>query len=163
MNDQDAQPHASFVPRLSELNGLLWPSSLSDAWREWRQLELTMPQFKLLLTIASGDGPRVSDLAQRLGVTPPTVTAVLDRLVEHGLVRRTDDQRDRRQVICLLTNQGSDLLRRLRFDAWTEVVECMADLAAEEIESLLVGLEALDRAWRARHLHAANGAEPQAC
>ncbi|HXT36153.1 MAG TPA: MarR family transcriptional regulator [Chloroflexota bacterium] len=163
MNQQDAPPHATLVPRLSALNGLIWPSSLRDAWREWTNLDLTMPQFKLLLTIASGDGPRVSDLAQRLGVTPPTVTAVLDRLVEHGLVRRTDDQRDRRQVICLLTSQGAELLRRLRFNAWPEVVECLADLAAEEIECLLVGLEALDRAWRARHAHAANGAEPEAC
>ncbi|HVA89625.1 MAG TPA: MarR family transcriptional regulator [Chloroflexota bacterium] len=160
---QDAHPHASLIRRLSELNGLLWPSSVNDGWREWTSLDLTMTQFKLLLAIASGDSPRVSDLAQRLGVTPPTVTTVLDRLVDHNLVRREDDPRDRRQVICRLTSTGADLLRRLRFNAWAEVVECLADLASEEIRCLMIGLEALDRAWRVRQAQNANHAEPEAC
>ena len=163
MNAQESHPSATVIPRLRQLNGLLWPSPLDDGWHEWMNLELTMPQFKLLLLIAGGNGPRVSDLAQRLGVTPPTVTTVLDRLVEHGLVRREDDQRDRRQVITRLTSEGAGLLRRLRVQPWTEVLECLPDLAPTELDSLVEGLEALHRVWRARQAVLATGNEPEAC
>src|SRR6185312_1061322 len=93
VNEQD--PLSPTVPAvwLERLNELFWPNLIEAGWKVWIDLELTMPQFKLLLLIAAGDAPRVSDLAQVLRVTPPTITTVLDRLVDHGLVRREDDLR----------------------------------------------------------------------
>jgi DNA-binding MarR family transcriptional regulator len=126
-------------------------------------LDLTMPQFKLLLLIASRNGARVGDLAQRLRVTPPTVTTLLDRLVEQALVRREDDAIDRRLVIARLTPHGYSLLQRLNMHADAMLAECMGDLKDEEFQALLVGLEALHRAWQARQTALTNGSDPEAC
>jgi DNA-binding MarR family transcriptional regulator len=126
-------------------------------------LDLTMPQFKLLLLVASRKGLRVGGLAQGLGVTPPTVTSMLDRLVEHGLVRRDDDPVDRRLVIASVTAKGLRLLQRLNVRAEDEAAQCMQDLAPDDLRALLRGMEALHLAWEARQAEVVDGSDPEAC
>jgi DNA-binding MarR family transcriptional regulator len=154
---------ATLIPKIIQLNALLWPETYDQPWLTWMDLDLTMPQFKLLLLIASCKGLRVGDLAQRLGVTPPTVTTILDRLVEHGLVRREDDPVDRRLVIARLTAEGIGLLQRLNVHSDTELAECMDDLSPEELRCLLIGMEAVHRTWEARQAALANATDPEAC
>lgn len=163
MNEQDPHRPATLAARLEQLNGLFWPNLIEAGWKVWIDLELTMPQFKLLLVIAAGNGPRVSDLAQALRVTPPTITTVLDRLVDHGLVRREDDLRDRRQVITRVTSDGAALLSRLGVYASAEVADCVAALSAHEVDCLFRGLDALHRVRRLRTASQSNGDEPEAC
>src|SRR5579859_2881801 len=152
------------IPRIIQLNALLWPETYDHPWLTWMDLDLTMPQFKLLLLIASRNGARVGDLAQRLGVTPPTVTTLLDRLVDQSLVRREDDAIDRRLVIARLTVQGRRLLQRLNMQQDPALSECISDLSDDDLRALLVGLEALHRAWQARQsLLLAQDSEPEAC
>ncbi len=163
MTKQSDLSQTAMIPHLVQLNGLPWRDEQEHPWRQWVDLALTMPQFKLLLVIASGNGFRVGDLAQRLGVTPPTVTTILDRLVQHGLVRREDHPVDRRLVIARLTAEGARLLQRLRVYAHDEIFECLADLTPDDLHSLQVGLEALQRAWQARQAMLAASNEPDAC
>ena len=80
----------------------------------WLTLELTMPQLKVLLVLSAQGASRVGTLARALRVTLPTVTGVLDRLVEQGLVRRDDDPSDRRLVISRLTPAGQEVVDRLQ-------------------------------------------------
>lgn len=150
VNEQDSHPPGALAVRLEQLLGLFWPNLVGTGWKVWLDLELTMPQFKLLLLIASEDGLRASDLALGMGVTPPTITTVLDRLVEHGLVRREDDRRDRRQVIARVTEEGAALLRHLGVYSSAEVAACVAALSEAETACLFAGLDAFHRVRRAR-------------
>src|SRR5215212_7289883 len=58
--------------------------------RIWVDVDLTMSQLKMMFVLHSAmglageDGLRVSEVARSLGVTLPTVTAVMDKLVERG-------------------------------------------------------------------------------
>jgi DNA-binding MarR family transcriptional regulator len=113
-------------------------------------MDLTMAQFKLLLLVAEHDGLRVGDLAQTLGVTPPTVTASLDRLVAHGLVLRQDDPIDRRLVIARATPEGRALLGRLHVLTHREVLDCLQEMTESELENLFIGMAALHRVWSNR-------------
>lgn len=80
----------------------------------WLTTELTMPRIKVLMLLnAQGPSP-VGALARAMGVTLPTVTGVLDRLVEQGLVRRDDDPSDRRLVISRLTEHGQEVVDQLQ-------------------------------------------------
>ena len=151
---------AAIIPRLLRLQAALGPVLPDQPWRSWLDLDLTMAQFKLLLLIASRNGQRVGDLAQRLSVTPPTVTTLLDRLAEQGFVRREDDPIDRRLVIARLTAHGRRLLQRLNVHAEAALAECVSDLSDHDLRCLLVGLEALHHAWLARQ---AADSEPEAC
>lgn len=63
------------------------------------------------------------ELAEIERVSAPSMTRTVGRLVELGLVERTDDPADRRQVILSLTPDAVTLLReiRRRRDAWMSV------------------------------------------
>lgn len=67
--------------------------------------ELTLPQYRLLIMIASGDH-RASQLAGRLALSKPTVTAVVDGLVERGMLARSEVTGDRRAVQLTITEAG---------------------------------------------------------
>ncbi len=81
---------------------------------EFLEIGITMPQAKTLYLVATDGEIRMSVLATRLGVTLSTVSGLVDRLVDAGLVSRHDDPADRRQVVVAITPEGASLLERFR-------------------------------------------------
>ncbi len=71
--------------------------------------DLTVPQYRLLAMIGEGS-ERATVLAGRLALTKPSVSGMLDVLVERGLVTRTPEPSDRRAVKLALTPAGSAAL-----------------------------------------------------
>jgi DNA-binding MarR family transcriptional regulator len=124
----------------------------------WRELELTMPQLKVLLLLDALGPSRVGALAHELGVKLPTLTGILDRLVEAGLVRREEDPRDRRVVIAQLTPDGAALVERLQQASRVRLERVYARLDPTELRALARLLEAVLAAARAER--AAARAEP---
>ena len=57
--------------------------------------ELSLPQYRVLLMVSAGD-ERASLLASRLALAKPTITAVVDGLVERGYLQRSEVVGDRR-------------------------------------------------------------------
>ena len=72
-------------------------------------VDLSLPQYRVL-SMLEETSALSSDLAERLAVRPPTVTAVVDGLVIRGLVRRRTVEGDRRRVDHVLTGQGRHIL-----------------------------------------------------
>jgi len=70
---------------------------------------LTLAQYRLLAMLGSG-ADRASELAGRLALAKPTVSATLDTLVERDLVERTTSRDDRRVTTLTLTPHGHDTL-----------------------------------------------------
>jgi DNA-binding MarR family transcriptional regulator len=87
---------------------------------------LTVPQHRVLLTIAA-DGPRrVGSLADDLGVNQSNASRIVDRLVSQGLVHRTRDREDGRASLVELTRDGHGVLHAVRghrLEALLDVVE----------------------------------------
>jgi DNA-binding MarR family transcriptional regulator len=68
------------------------------------------------------EGPqRVTDLAAWESVSQPSMTALVGRLADHGLVERLGDPADRRAVLVALTEEGRARLRERR-DARAEAL-----------------------------------------
>jgi DNA-binding MarR family transcriptional regulator len=79
-------------------------------------------QFSVLCRLE--EAPRTpSELAEIEKVSGPSMTRTVAALVERGLVERTDDPADRRQVILSLTSDATTLLKDIRRkrDAWMSV------------------------------------------
>src|SRR5436190_5871773 len=68
--------------------------------------ELTMPQYRVLGLLSSGH-ERATELASKLAVTKPTLTSLIDGLVERGYVEREGADGDRRAVRLVITAAGS--------------------------------------------------------
>src|SRR5262245_40633063 len=67
--------------------------------------QLSLSQFRILDRLARGNAAGRS-LAEWLAVKPPSITALVDGLVQRGLVERGVDASDRRRVDHGLTVQG---------------------------------------------------------
>ena len=66
---------------------------------------LTLAQYRLLAMVADG-ADRASEIAGRLALTKPSVSATVDTLVERGLVTRTIVDADRRALRLQITGDG---------------------------------------------------------
>ncbi|HWE07910.1 MAG TPA: MarR family winged helix-turn-helix transcriptional regulator [Solirubrobacteraceae bacterium] len=77
---------------------------------------LTLSQYSLLTSLATGSSARVSDLAGEAGITPSTASRILDALERRDVVRRDRAPEDRRVVVVSLTDTGREALHRQ--DEW---------------------------------------------
>lgn len=75
--------------------------------------EVTLPQSRALIVLASRGPQRVTDIAADLGVAPSTATRMCDRLTRKGLIHRYRSAVNRREVLLSLTPSGKDLIRKL--------------------------------------------------
>jgi DNA-binding MarR family transcriptional regulator len=72
--------------------------------------DVTLPQFRVLILLASRGPQRAVDLAGELGVTASTATRMCDRLVRKGFAARHVRPDDRRAAWIGLTSAGRDLV-----------------------------------------------------
>ncbi|WP_172673539.1 MarR family winged helix-turn-helix transcriptional regulator [Calditerricola satsumensis] len=75
---------------------------------------MTPGQMGLLFHLAQDGTAKVSDLSDRLGITPGAVTGMVDKLEEQGLVERVRIRNDRRVVHVRLTDAGRRHVEQVR-------------------------------------------------
>lgn len=75
-------------------------------------LGLTYPQYLVMMALWAEDGQKVKMLGDRLGLDSGTLSPLLKRLEQSGLVKRKRDAEDERQVKITLTTQGLELKER---------------------------------------------------
>lgn len=68
--------------------------------------ELSMRQVSYLETIARLEHPSFGELAEALGITRPSVTALVAKLMRSGYVQKVQDGEDRRSFHIVLTQKG---------------------------------------------------------
>jgi DNA-binding MarR family transcriptional regulator len=107
----------------------------------WLALELTMPQLKVLFLLNVQGASKVGFLARALRVTLPTMTGILDRLVEQDLIRRDEDPGDRRLVMSRLTPRGQELVDQLHAAGRSRLVRVFAAMKPEDLEGHVASLE----------------------
>ena len=99
-----------------------------------RTLGMTSPQARLLLILHVTEGENQGFYAERLEVEPISLTRMIDRMEEAGLLERRRDPADRRAWLLFLTDRSRQLIDQVR--------ACLAGLEDE----MLTGLDAAQRA-----------------
>jgi DNA-binding MarR family transcriptional regulator len=108
-------------------------------------MDLTYNQYKTLLTIADRRECSLGDLARELDVAMSSASQMVDRLVGEGLIERRQDAANRRQVIIRLTENGEDLIARLRQGILEAYRNVLARMSEEEQEELVGAFESIAR------------------
>jgi long-chain acyl-CoA synthetase len=108
---------------------------------------LSLAQYRVLSLVVAGD-ERSSLVAERLAVAKPTVTAVVDGLVERGLLVREAIEGNRRSIRLRITADGEAAV----VGAETVMADSLADLfeGVTDRAALLRGLTELHETWIAR-------------
>lgn len=75
-----------------------------------KQYGLTVPQLNVLWSVGTSHGTPIGQIAERISLSSATLTSIVDRLEEHGLVVRERSPDDKRQVLISLTAKGRSVL-----------------------------------------------------
>lgn len=108
-------------------------------------LPLPMQQLKLLLIVCANSPMTSHELAGRLGVGAPTLSGLVDRLMERRLIERTTVPEDRRVRVITATDAGQALVRDVTGFGHGNAREILARLSIDELEALATGLAAVRR------------------
>ena len=111
--------------------------------RSHRTPELSIPQFRALGFLQKHEGASLSDVADHIGLQPPTMSKMIDALVARGLVERNTDQEDRRRVTLALSDQGRELWQKARRATNDYLTEKLAALPDEDLLLIVRVMECL--------------------
>ena len=95
-----------------------------------RQFGISRAQWAVLIRIERCEGLKQTELAEALDLQPISLTRLLDRLADNGLIERRADPNDRRANRLYLKPAAKPLLGRL------------SELGADMMETVLEGLDA---------------------
>ena len=107
-----------------------------------KPLGLTYPQYLVLLSLWEKDNVTVSEIGARVQLDSGTLSQLLKRLEESGLItRRRDVGRDERKVLISLTEQGEEL--KVRAAGVPADMISVMDTPIEELSDLTVRVATL--------------------
>ena len=105
------------------------------------KLGLTYPQYLVMVTLWNRDGQNVKELGKTLFLDSSTLTPLLKRLDAAGLITRTRNPRDEREVLLRLTPAG----QALKGEA-AEIMRCVEAAVGQDgqtIDTLRTTLDAI--------------------
>lgn len=144
MDTQDAPPPSATPLLDNQLCFALYSTGLAmnKVYRKLlRKLDLTYPQYLVLLVLWERDAVTVSDIGARLFLDSATLTPLLKRLEAAGFVTRSRSAADERQVVVELTDSGRAMAREAA--AIQAQVICATGCSVEELVGLKGQLEGL--------------------
>jgi len=97
-------------------------------------LGVTRAQWKVLFRVERKPGLRQIELADMLDIEPITLSRIVDRLEEGGLVERVADPADRRAWRLHITARAQPLIEKLRSVAHEMTTEAFAGIDPKDIE-----------------------------
>ena len=111
--------------------------------RSRRSPDLTIPQFRTLSFISRNVGSSLLDVANHLGLTPPSTSRIVDGLIYRKMMTREDHPDDRRRIKLTVTNLGEKILETSRQDALTYLSTKLSNIDTEDREAIIKAMNIL--------------------
>jgi DNA-binding MarR family transcriptional regulator len=162
MAQTSLQAKAPDTSRVLDLTDRFFRIAYSRVPTWWLAADITMTQFKVLLTIFI-DGPQsCSSLASALDLSLPTMTGILSRLKRRGYLRRERDPKDGRRVISGLSRKGREMIERLWVSGREQLASILEGVPPQDLEALERALEIFTRAVESAPPPPQAGGKPRA-
>jgi DNA-binding MarR family transcriptional regulator len=142
MNSETPQDHIReiiYLIRKLMQGGELYTKELN------RKYQVSAPQVSCLLALYENGSLSLSQIARLIMVKSSTVTGVIDRLEQKGLVRRVRNSPDRRMITVELTEAGNGLAQHAPPPIQQKIIDGLKRLPNGEIEKIVDGLNMLTR------------------
>ncbi|HVM14187.1 MAG TPA: MarR family transcriptional regulator [Egibacteraceae bacterium] len=94
-------------------------------------------QWRVLDLLSDGEGHPMSEIARHAMVPPPTLTKIVDRLIDSALVYRRPDEVDRRRVLVMLSDHGREFHERMAPEVARAENEVTAELTTADRDQLV--------------------------
>ena len=116
--------------------------------------ELSAQQMNMILMVRIREAVSVSELAKLLGVSPPSVSAMVDRLVERGLLTRIPCEKDRRKVEIRVAPEAIERIARVEEIILGSFVELIEAVGPEITQKWCDVLQHIKQVIEKKHLSA---------
>ncbi len=93
--------------------------------------ELSVPQLHALKATRKKGEVSITELSDILGVSPPSASAMVDRLVEKGILARERDHHDRRKVMVRIPPEAIEDIEKIEQKILSSFVELVEKLGPE--------------------------------
>lgn len=124
-----------------------------------RDAEISLTEYDVLFTISKHEGRsiRMRDLRTQVLLTQPSVSRLVDRLAERGLVSKCPEPDDARGSLVRLTDAGYELYRTCAVPHGRSIIDHVGSaLSPEELEQLETLCDKLRHAVEQQHPEAAS-------
>ncbi|HTP06893.1 MAG TPA: MarR family winged helix-turn-helix transcriptional regulator [Anaerolineae bacterium] len=111
--------------------------------RRHRAADLSVPQFRTLAYIDRNADASLSDVAEHIGLTLPSMSKIVDGLVTRKLVTRQTAHDDRRRMTLALTARGLNALETSRAATRACLAEDLSVLTERERETIKQAMQIL--------------------
>ena len=105
--------------------------------------EMSVPQYRTMAYVYRNEGTSLSEICDYLGLTLPTMSTLVDGLVERGLVNRRTDPEDRRRMTLTLTPVGRARLQAARAATLAYLEERLRQLSASDRATVTSSMQML--------------------
>ncbi len=116
--------------------------------------ELSAPQMNMIMMIRVREAVSVTELAALLAVSPPSVSTMVDRLVERGLLTRTPSDQDRRKVEIRVTPEASEDIAQVEEMILGSFVELVEEVGPETTQKWCEVLQQIKQVLEKNNLSA---------
>lgn len=144
--DNDRPALEAAIRSVFQASSLLDPIRLSI----WDREGLTVTKLRLMVFLAEEGGLSNAELADRLLVTRPSVSALLERLERGGFIRREVAPHDRRGIRIWLEDRGRQAVETSRAESIAFGRELLGELSDRHLQELTASLTSFIEYGRAR-------------
>ena len=109
------------------------------------KVDLTSSQIKVLINFFDKRVFTMTELSRTNGVSVSTMTSMVDRLIQGGLLERQRDDADRRIVLVGLNSAGKKMVDYLMKVRRNELEKFLVELTREEVQEFLISIETVAR------------------
>jgi DNA-binding MarR family transcriptional regulator len=111
--------------------------SMRDFKRFMDETNLSFSQMSVLMRLFHGSNCGVSEIGEQLGITNAAASQTVDRMVQLGLIERTEDPDDRRAKRLALTQKGRTLMEK-GIEARSKWIEGLTDALTSEQQNMII-------------------------
>ena len=119
-------------------------AAIRNEIRSHRGSELSVPQFRVLIFLNRHEGASLSDIAEHIGLTLPSMSKMIDGLLARNMVTRHMHLEDRRRVTLALTALGRGSMQSAYKATESRLAERLVVLPAAERRTIIEAMQVLE-------------------
>ena len=117
--------------------------SIRSELRSHRTRDISVPQFRIMNFINKHPDASLSDVAEHIGLTLPTLSKMVDLLVAREWVTRAPCPEDRRRMQLGLTERGQLLLEQAQESTRASLARCFEGVLPDDMEQVIQAMHQL--------------------
>lgn len=117
--------------------------NIRSEMRSRRSPDLTIPQFRTLLFVNRNKNASLFEVANNMGLTPPSASRLVDVLISRGFMTREEHPTDRRRVKLAVTDRGLVVLENCRKGTLSNLTGKLSVLPLEDRQTIVKAMQTL--------------------